>query len=136
MEQSLIGDCILAMESSYDNDAEFRASFDPSGVFTLECFAKDSPEMEAFHEKAFWDAPLFFPLEDSWTYCFKMTTYKDIGTAVEIAPFAIVIETKVGLMPDRSGASAEDWRRFMDQLVYTVNGERYEMTAPDFLPFV
>ncbi|MCQ2736020.1 MAG: hypothetical protein MJ234_02230 [bacterium] len=137
MDESIIGDCILALENALDTDAEFRASFDPKRkTFLLECFSKDSPEMERFYEKVFWNAPQYFPLDPSWTYSFRMTTHKDIGTSVEMAVFAIAIETNVGLMPGRSGVSAEGWKRFTDQLIYTVNGKRYDIEAPDFLPFL
>ncbi len=136
MDQSIIGNGILALEDSYDNDAEFRASFDSvQKIFSLECFAKDSPEMESFYESVFWNGPNCFPLEDSWTYRFRMTTYKDIGTAVEKAVFIVYIETKVGLMPIKGRASADDWKKFTDQLIYTVNGEKYILQAPDFLLF-
>ena len=136
MDQSIIGNGILALEESYDNDAEFRASFDPvKQIFSLECFAKDSPEMQSFYESVFWNGPVCFPLDDSWTYCFRMTTYKDIGTAVEKAVFIVYIETKVGLMPIKDRTTAEDWKKCTEQLIYTVNGEKYSLQAPDFLFF-
>ena len=64
-----------------------------------------------------------------------MTTYKDIGTAVEKAVFIVYIETKVGLMPIKDRANVEGWKKFTEQLIYTVNGEKYSLQAPDFLIF-
>ena len=88
MNQSAIGEGIFALENAYETDVEFRASFDEkTKTFTLECFAQDSDEMENFYETVFWDAPLYFPLERDWNYCFRMTTYKDVGASIEKAVF-------------------------------------------------
>ena len=61
--------------------------------------------------------------------------YKDIGTAVEKAVFIVYIETKVGLMPIKDRVTPEDWKKFTEQLIYTVNGEKYSLKVPDFLFF-
>ncbi len=133
MEQSCIGEAILALENAYnDVEIEFKASFDDAAkIFTIGCFAKDSPEMQAFHKELFWEIPPYFPLSDDSIYCFSMTTYRDIGASLEKAVFTMVMETSLGLMPKRGNVTQEQWKEFIAQLKYTINGEDAVLDFPE-----